>query len=67
MFGCSKLMTSLVAIVATLAIAGRTVSGHTYHTGNCPSVEPMAGFDMRQVRGVGRIRERERLNEKGFC
>jgi len=27
-------------------------NGHTYHTGECPSVEPMAGFDMRQFLGI---------------
>lgn len=24
--------------------------GHTYHTGECPSVTPMPDFDMRKVR-----------------
>lgn len=23
--------------------------GHTYHLGNCPQVEPMAGFQMSRV------------------
>lgn len=23
--------------------------GHTYHSGECPSVEPMSSFDMHQV------------------
>lgn len=51
MYGVGNLKPTLVAFVAVLAIAGRTssVSGHTYHTGSCPIVEPMAGFDMRQV------------------
>lgn len=26
--------------------------GHTYHSGECPSVEPMSGFDMRQFLGI---------------
>lgn len=54
MFAGVKITVVVVAFVAVLAIAGRmpSVLGHTYHTGSCPSVEPMAGFEMRQVRGT---------------
>jgi len=27
-------------------------NGHTYHAGECPAVEPMSGFDMKQFLGV---------------
>lgn len=39
----------VVSFVLVLALYGRTGSGHTYHSGECPSVEPMASFDMKQV------------------
>ncbi|ETN61485.1 apolipoprotein D [Anopheles darlingi] len=36
-----------VAIVSLLCLSG-TVQGHTYKTGECPTVEPMSGFQMKQ-------------------
>lgn len=27
-------------------------NAHTYHTGGCPAVEPMSGFDMKQFLGI---------------
>lgn len=35
--------------VVLMAIVGHQIEGHTYHTGECPAVQPMEGFDMRQV------------------
>jgi hypothetical protein len=35
----------LTAVLATLT----TVSGHSYHLGNCPNVESQQNFDMDRV------------------
>ncbi|BET02236.1 Apolipoprotein [Nesidiocoris tenuis] len=43
-----KSVFALVASVACLAV----VSGHTYHLGDCPIVEPMSGFQMSKFLGV---------------
>lgn len=40
---------SVVAIGALLMLLVVGTGAHTYHTGECPSVEPMSGFEMRQV------------------
>jgi len=44
-----KLVNFVVFLV--LAVSHHS-NGHTYHTGECPSVEPMSGFDMRQFLGI---------------
>lgn len=40
-----------LGVISLLVIVGfvSNSNGHTYHTGQCPSVEPMSGFDMKQV------------------
>lgn len=47
--GCS--LSVVVVGLLLLAAGGRHTEAHTYHTGECPSVEPMSGFDMSQVKG----------------
>uniref|UniRef100_A0A2M4ABX3 Apolipoprotein D n=2 Tax=Anopheles triannulatus TaxID=58253 RepID=A0A2M4ABX3_9DIPT len=41
-----------VAIVSLVCCLSGTVQGHTYKTGDCPSVEPMNGFQMKQFLGI---------------
>lgn len=41
-----KLFTS---VILAFMIYGQHIHGHTYHSGECPSVEPMQGFDIKQV------------------
>jgi hypothetical protein len=38
----------LTAVLATLS----TVSGHSYHLGNCPTVESQKDFDMDRVSAI---------------
>lgn len=38
-----------VVVFAVLALV-HYGHGHTYHTGECPSVTPMQDFDMKRVR-----------------
>lgn len=40
------------AVILCLVFFGEKSDGHTYHTGECPSVEPMSGFDMSQFLGI---------------
>lgn len=40
-----------VALVAVLCLGGQSLA-HTYHSGVCPTVEPMSGFDVKQFLGV---------------
>ncbi|XP_055599275.1 apolipoprotein D-like [Uranotaenia lowii] len=47
----SYLHSTVLAAAAALLCLGM-VRGHTYKTGECPSVEPMAGFSMQQFLGV---------------
>lgn len=42
--------TKLSLLFVCLYIIG--INGHTYHTGQCPQVEPMQGFNMAQFLGV---------------
>jgi len=43
----------LVNVVVFLILAvSHHSNGHTYHSGECPSVEPMSGFEMRQFLGI---------------
>lgn len=37
-------------VVFCILAVSHYCNGHTYHSGECPSVEPMSGFDMKQVR-----------------
>lgn len=39
------------AVVCGLLFAN--ASAHTYKSGECPSVEPMSGFDMKKVSKLG--------------
>lgn len=39
---------SVFSVIVILGFISNS-NGHTYHTGQCPSVEPMSGFDMKQV------------------
>lgn len=40
-----------ISVLCLFALFGVVqINGHTYHTGQCPIVEPMPGLDMRQVR-----------------
>lgn len=39
----------LAVAIASLVCLFGTVQGHTYKTGDCPTVEPMSGFQMKQV------------------
>lgn len=41
-------------VLVIVASAFSRTAAHTYHTGECPSVEPMSGFEMRQVSGKDR-------------
>lgn len=36
---------SVILVIATVG----NVSGHTYHTGSCPSVSPVIDFQMNNV------------------
>lgn len=42
-----KLVSFLIIFVLTVS---HYSNAHTYHSGECPSVEPMSGFEMKQVR-----------------
>lgn len=44
----SKLVSFLV-VLFVFAVSDKS-DAHTYHSGECPTVEPMSGFDMSQVR-----------------
>lgn len=45
-----KKTTMLILRVLFLVVALSTVHGHTYHMGSdCPTVEPMSGFNMDKV------------------
>lgn len=37
-------------VVFCILAVSNYCNGHTYHSGECPSVEPMSGFDINQVR-----------------
>lgn len=39
----------LYFILAIQIYFSKSINGHTYHNGGCPSVEPMSGFSMKQV------------------
>lgn len=41
-------------------------SAHTYKSGECPSVEPMSGFDMKKVSKVFCSRSSIMLSEEAF-
>lgn len=46
-----RMSCKLVSFLAIfILVASHHSHGHTYHSGECPTVEPMSGFDMRQVR-----------------
>uniref|UniRef100_A0A182QI57 Apolipoprotein D n=1 Tax=Anopheles farauti TaxID=69004 RepID=A0A182QI57_9DIPT len=47
----SCIVTVALTVVA-LACLASVVQGHTYKTGDCPTVEPMSGFSMKQFLGV---------------
>lgn len=38
--------------VLVLIVLCHWSNGHSYHSGECPSVEPMQGFDMKQFLGI---------------
>lgn len=40
-----------VVVFFVLAVSHRS-NGHTYHSGECPLVEPQSGFDMNQFLGI---------------
>lgn len=42
----------LFKLIFALALLCHYSYAHTYHTGGCPAVEPMTGFEMKQVRCV---------------
>uniref|UniRef100_A0A0K8TRK0 Putative apolipoprotein d/lipocalin n=1 Tax=Tabanus bromius TaxID=304241 RepID=A0A0K8TRK0_TABBR len=46
----SKVFVSSAVLLILSTVAN--TNGHTYHTGSCPSVEPMSGFNMRDFLGV---------------
>lgn len=39
----------MIKYAVLLVLLFQYAQSHTYHTGGCPSVEPMAGFDIKQV------------------
>lgn len=45
---------AMLAVAVALVCTGlvKETYGHTYKTGECPSVEPMAGFSMQQFLGI---------------
>ncbi|XP_031641229.1 apolipoprotein D-like [Contarinia nasturtii] len=40
-----------IAVFAVLVLV-HTINGHTYHSGECPSVAPMPDFDMKKFLGI---------------
>jgi len=44
-------MASYLALAIMLSTLAALASGHSYHLGSCPVVEPMAGFDMNAFLG----------------
>lgn len=51
-------------VLVIVASAFSRTAAHTYHTGECPSVEPMSGFEMRQVSGKDRCVDATNVGEK---
>lgn len=41
-----------VLLLLVAATGVERAAAHTYHTGECPSVEPMSGFDIHQVKAA---------------
>lgn len=42
-------MAKVLCLIAMFVVMLGVVHSHTYHSGSCPSVEPMPGFNMKQV------------------
>lgn len=45
-----RILFFVICVACTLCII--TVTGHSYHSGSCPSVEAQYGFDMRKFLGI---------------
>ena len=45
-------MAKVLCLIAMLVVTLGVVQSHTYHSGSCPSVEPMPGFNMKQFLGI---------------
>lgn len=48
----TKFPATLLAICAIVCGLAMPSAGHTYKTGECPTVEPMSGFEMQKFLGV---------------
>lgn len=42
-------MAKVLCLIAMFVVTFGVVHSHTYHAGSCPTVEPMSGFNMKQV------------------